>query len=512
MKFTTRTGAVLARAGMGGFLCVLFGCAPQPDQGVNYQVLTPNYEKVYDPGEVRDITIQFTSEQWQVLQDFVDSSGPSGFDLDYIYTQADLIYEGQVWPSVGVRFKGNSSYSQFWEKKSFKINFEEYVEGNLFYGLKKLNLNNSFNDPSMMRECLAYSIFAEMGLPSSRCNYINLYIDIGDGKEAQLLGLYANVEQVDVRFLRDRYGNQASRGNLYKPEIGKSGRCSDLSCWTDGASEVDIQKRTNEEDGDYSDIKSFITLIQSLYNNGQSDASRIQSELSQVFNVDLFLRYLAVGNILTNWDSYPSMAHNYYIYNNPVNPISSGKDYWEIIPWDLNQSFGGFTNGATADQLIQWKWCSPGMSAPERMPILVHLVMTVPEWREQYRQHIANSVIAGGVFDPVETQTLAQSIFDLIDPYVRQDGNLQCGSEGHNCFEDGFTTGNSSCFCRWSGPGQYSLSASTRGSSGITSYIRDRVNFLKANVQVVYNYPGDASQDCQWLRTGALGGGQQPPG
>ncbi len=58
-----------------------------------------------------------------------------------------------------MRFKGNSSFSANGVKKSFKIDFDEYDEDNnalVFYDLKKLNLNNGFNDPTMLREKLFY--------------------------------------------------------------------------------------------------------------------------------------------------------------------------------------------------------------------------------------------------------------------------------------------------------------------------------------------------------------------
>lgn len=36
-----------------------------------------------------------------------------------------------------------------------------------------------------------------------------------------------------------------------------------------------------------------------------------------MFDVDGFLRYLAVNGIIQNWDTYGRMVHNYFLYNAP---------------------------------------------------------------------------------------------------------------------------------------------------------------------------------------------------
>ena len=57
-----------------------------------------------------------------------------------------------VMDSVGVRLKGNSSYSHPGIKKSFKIDFNKYFSGQNYDGLKKLNFSNGFKDLTCMRE------------------------------------------------------------------------------------------------------------------------------------------------------------------------------------------------------------------------------------------------------------------------------------------------------------------------------------------------------------------------
>ena len=63
-----------------------------------------------------------------------------------------------------------------------------------------------------------------------------------------------------------------------------------------------------------------------------TDPATWRENLEAVFDVDGFLKYLAVNGIIQNWDTYGRMPHNYYLYNDP----DTGKLTW--IPWDNNEA------------------------------------------------------------------------------------------------------------------------------------------------------------------------------
>ena len=65
--------------------------------------------------------------------------------------------------NVNVRLKGNSSYGHPGNKKSFKIDLNDYVIGQNYDGLKKLNFNNCFKDPTFMREKLFFELSNVVG-------------------------------------------------------------------------------------------------------------------------------------------------------------------------------------------------------------------------------------------------------------------------------------------------------------------------------------------------------------
>jgi hypothetical protein len=74
---------------------------------------------------------------------------------------------GETVANVGIRYKGNSSFARAGGKKSFKIEFDEYVADQRFLDLGEVNLNNTVLDPSMEREVSAYELFREFGVAAS---------------------------------------------------------------------------------------------------------------------------------------------------------------------------------------------------------------------------------------------------------------------------------------------------------------------------------------------------------
>lgn len=132
------------------------------------------------------------------------------------YVRADFWFDGCKYPNVAVRPKGNSSLMSVAgsgsPRLSLKVDFNFFNSAQTFRGIKKLSLNNGFSDPTYMREMLGYEVFKEMGLPTPRAAFVDLYVNNTH------LGVYTQVEAIDKAFLNRHFANP--NGNLYKPEIG----------------------------------------------------------------------------------------------------------------------------------------------------------------------------------------------------------------------------------------------------------------------------------------------------
>ena len=267
-------------------------------------------------------------------------SGPPAFmTRDPIYVAVTVGHAGRVWTHVGMRFKGNSSLMATNAtgngKIPFRLDFNRYekefpeIRDQRFYGFQKLTFSSNLGDDSQIHEILATEIFRDRGVPAPRAAFYRVVVDTGEGPG--YWGLYSMIEDpADGAMLDAQFGSR--RGNLYKPE----GPGAD---WTRFVAEGFV-KKTNEKAADFSDVKRAIDALHAP----RGDAVAWRAGLEAALDVDLFLRWLAVNSSIGNWDAYGAMAHNYYLYGDPM---KGGRLRW--IPWDNNFAFGtgrGFPGGA----------------------------------------------------------------------------------------------------------------------------------------------------------------------
>ena len=289
------------------FAFLVFGVASREDAEAKEY---PYLENLFAEGVVNEINIEISEEDWA---DLVENP------LEETYYAVDVTINGETLSNVGLRTKGNNTLtsvaSSDSDRYSFKIDFDYFNDGENYYGLKKLNLNNNYGDASYMREYICYRIMGEMGILVPATSYTHITIN---GEE---WGLYLAVEPIDEVFLERTFGDSA--GDLYKPD----GTGADLVYRGDDMSEYPgLVLKTNEETSDGSAILDLMKALES----GEG--------LEDVLDVDEVLRYLAANVALANYDSYlGNTTHNYYLYEQD--------GYFTIVPWDYNYSFGGFGGG-----------------------------------------------------------------------------------------------------------------------------------------------------------------------
>ena len=122
-------------------------------------------------------------------------------------------------------------------KRSWRITLDPAGHDNRLAGMTRINLKAMYNDPSQMREALAWGLFGKADVPAPRHTYAKLAFD------TTYRGLFSVIEQVDKRFLKDHFGGN-HHGNLYKTG------CRDIGCAT-------LAYRTGP-DGDDSGRQYFI--------------------------------------------------------------------------------------------------------------------------------------------------------------------------------------------------------------------------------------------------------------
>jgi hypothetical protein len=309
------------------------------------------------------------------------------------YVVANITYNGYTLNNIGIRPKGNSSlrdvYQSDSDRYSFKIDFNYYVDDQSFYGIKKLNLNNLFSDPSMMAEYLGYEMLDELGAVSPRTTYVKLSIN------DEYFGLYLAVEHVTDEFLYENFGN--STGELYKPEQGVG---SDLAYISDEGMDYTGLIAENKDSYDNEEIANLIKTIEE------------DRDLDTILDMDSFLKYLAVSTMTVHLDSYQGgMFHNYYLYNND--------GVFEWIAWDLNMIFNGFPgSGLTDEEAIQFLIDEPVNGFMENYP-LVQTVLAKENYVAQYHEYLA--ILSEGYLKEETLSNKVLSVYEMIHTYVKND-------------------------------------------------------------------------------------------
>jgi spore coat protein CotH len=297
---------------------------------------------------------------------------PGGAEYEPIWASCNILFNNETWSKVGIRFKGNSSlrsaYQSGINKLSFKLDFEQFenefpeIENQRFYGFKQLNLKNNYDDKSFVREKVASDLFADFGLVSPKTSFYQLFVDYGDGPV--YFGLYTLVEEVDNTVIETGFSSE--NGSLYKPE----GRGATFA--KNSFRATDMNKKTNKKSKDYSDVEQLNTVINS--SSRLENHELWKAQLSEIFDVPVFLKWLAANTVMQNWDSYGKTFHNYYLYNNP----STNKLVW--IPWDNNEAFQrGKMGGAPSLSLNE---------VGENWP-LIRYILDDEAWNNEYKLNVA---------------------------------------------------------------------------------------------------------------------------
>jgi spore coat protein H len=317
-----------------------------------------------------------------------------------IYVPATVTFDGEVFTSVGLRLKGNSTLTNSWrqgvEKLPFRLNFDEFeatvpaVRDQTFFGFQNLNLTSNALDASFVRAKVGHDLFREAGLPSSATAFVRLYFDRGGGP--LYFGLYTLVEIPGRAFLNTHF--RGDDGNLYKPN-GTGARFTQFV-------QDSFDKKTNEDEADWSDVQAAITALHS----SRSDAAAWRARLEATFDVAGFLRWLAVNTVIGNSDSYGGLApHNYYVYGDPLD-----RDRLRWIPWDLDLAFGGMGGGGGGTTLdlfhdrVDASWP------------LIRFLMDDPTYRASYRTYVEQALST--VFDTAPLVARLRREHALIAPDV----------------------------------------------------------------------------------------------
>jgi hypothetical protein len=405
-------------------------------------------QSFYDENTIQTIEITFSQSNWDQLLD-AQKAGAG----DYIMAQRVSI-NGVVLDSVGVKYKGNSTYNANQVKNPFHIELNTYKDQS-YLGYNDIKLSNVANDPSFVREVLSYKILRQyMDAPLS--NYANVYVN------GTLIGLYSNSEAVSKKFVDSRFNSKKNTFIKCNPPAGAGPGSGDypnlVYLGTDSSQYYDAY----ELQSDYG-WQELIDLCDTLSNHVNS--------IEQILDVDRALWMIAFDNALVNLDSYiGAFAQNYYLYRN---------NYQRFLPvvWDLNESFGKFSmtgtislNSTSAKQQMTHLLHESDATFP-----LVQKLLSIPRYKRMYLAHLKTIMLEN--FQNGSYYTSGQALQSTIDASVQADPNK---FYSYNNFISNLTTD----ITGGPGPGGGATPGITNLMNGRSSYLLGLSDFTQTEPEI----------------------------
>lgn len=390
-------------------------------------------QDLYDTTTLRNFAFVFHDANWWTLlqQNYAAQTN----------ILADLTVDGTTYPSVGVRIRGNTSYTALpagSQKVSLNVDVDFVNAGQAIYGISALNLNNAFHDPTFCRE-VVYSNFVARYLPNGRANHVTVSLNGANW------GVYANVQQFNKDLLRDWFDDED--GMRIKCANNPSGPGLRYV----GSLPSQYPGYEIKDDGGLANpYGALIAVCNSVTNEPLGSWQNID----QLFAIDPSTWSVVMENLLTDDDSYINKGADFVTYRDPAD----GRMH--LLQTDANETF----------TQVSWSFVRNFTQATK--PVLSH-VLAVPELRQRYMAHYRRALqeLDWAYFEPIFTAHR-----NLISAAVLADPKKLYT---HQHFLDNFTT---------------TVTLPGGGLSGgpvvgLQQFVQQRRTSLIANAELVANGP-----------------------
>jgi len=343
-------------------------------------------DAVFNENEVTNYRLNMAASDWQAMIDT-----PS----DRTWRRAQLVWKGETYDDVAVRPAGHHTLiAPGNPKPGLRLQFDEFVPGRTFHGLPSIKLDGLSQDSSMIRERVAYKVYRDFGIVAPRYVHCQFYVN-GEHK-----GLYGVEERVNKTFVTRYFGatvNQVyeydrdGRNDPYDSEFRWLG--SDPALYIPFPWEPKVESVGDQAEA----VRDLIDTV----NHSSTQAGGI-------FNVEQFIKLMAVETIQGNWDGYCAVSsiatwtNNLNLYRNPQDNL------FLLIPWDPTLTYGlhGFY---PSDRDITYGF--------EQRVLTRLLILEQPANLDRYRQRLAQLI------DGVNETTRQHGIIDSISNQVGVDGS-----------------------------------------------------------------------------------------
>jgi spore coat protein H len=291
-----------------------------------------------------------------------------------------------VYGLVGVHLKGSTgSFRPIDDKPGFTLDFSRFTRDQRFYGLSKLHLNNSVEDPSYVNEKLGSELFRAAGVPAPETSWALVELN------GRALGLYVLQEGFTKEFIA-------------KSSLAREGVLFD----TDWGHDVNQRLRPVFTLGEENAPLNFEAL-QTAMNEPDSDQRWLR--LREQVDMDRFMSFMAMEVLLGHRDGYCMARNNFRIYR------EAGTRRLVFLPHGMDQLLG------RPD--LPWR--------PHMAGLLARAVLESPEGSRQYRARF--SALFTNLFQ-VETLTnQVQNRVTEVRPFLEKKEALEFQREADQVCE-----------------------------------------------------------------------------
>ena len=285
---------------------------------------------LFDATKVHTISVTFSQTDYDAMIAAYKTDGTKE------WISATVTIDGQTFQDVGMRLKGNSSLRGLANGRNkgpggtvsatepqglpWLIRLDKNVEGQNYDGITDIVVRSN-NSATSLNEAVSLELLQQAGLASERAIAVKFTVNGGTAK------LRLATELPDDTWMAEHF---SATGALYKAEASGdySYRGTDPESYTDV-----FDQEAGKDNTDLTPLIQFLDFV----NN--SDDATFNSTLADKLDVDALATYLAMEELIGNFDDIDGPGNNSYLYYD----AETGK--FTVVPWDHNLAFGGMGGG-----------------------------------------------------------------------------------------------------------------------------------------------------------------------
>jgi hypothetical protein len=293
----------------------LFGCRPILTEQTE---LAAKGDSLFKPSEIAKVSVSMQANDFENMKE-------EGRDISEKINECRSDVETEPYrkyKTSGVRFNGSEFAGASLTKKGYMGSLSaakpSFKLKDVSKNIEEIVLNSDRQDPSHIKQCLAYFFFKKAGIPTPKCQVAEVTINAGGS--ASNLGLYTMVESP-----KEAYKEIAGL-----PGILVEGTHADFSA----SGKTRFELKNGQPERDQPKVSKLIDELTILLKSAPSKEGYVR--LSEIIDLKSFYKYWATETMIGHWDGYANNMNNFMFFI-PVDNGSLGKIVF--LPWGTDGTF-----------------------------------------------------------------------------------------------------------------------------------------------------------------------------